>query len=316
MSLLSGVFASPRPMVAVEIAARHVGAVRLGAGTPPAVSAHAVEPLEPGLVVPGLAASNVTDAAAIAAAVRRVLDRVGHARHVALVVPDAVARVALVRFDQVPSRTSDLEAMLRWNVRKGLPFKIDDAQVTWAPGAAVDGGREFVVVAARRDLIAEYEAACVSAGAHPGLVDIATNNLINLHLASDRASGDALIVHVTAEYATLAVVRDGALIFFRHRGADGTETLADLVHQTAMYYEDRLGGGGFNRVLVAGATQGPDGAGGADALRRSLEERLRIRVEPLDLRSVAALEGRTAEQSDVLDQLGPMVGILVRESAA
>ena len=316
MSLLTDLFAPPRPMVAVEIASHHVGAVRLGDGVRPAIETHAVEPLAPGLVVPGLAASNVTDGAAVGAAVRRVLDRVGHARHVALVVPDAVARVALVRFDQVPSRTADLEAMLRWNVRKGLPFKIDDAQVTWAPGAAVEGGREFVVVAARRDLIAEYEAACVSAGAHPGVVDIATNNLINLHLASDGASGDALIVHLTAEYATLAVVRDGALIFFRHRGADGTETLADLVHQTAMYYEDRLAGGGFGRVLVAGATQGPEGLAGADRLRRSLEERLRIRVETLDLRSVASIEGHTDERVDVLDQLGPMVGILVRESAA
>jgi Tfp pilus assembly PilM family ATPase len=316
MSLLARLFASPRPMVAVEISARHVGAVRLETGTPPVVAAHAVEPLAPGAVAPGLAASNISDGAAVAAAVRRVLDRVGHARHVALVVPDAVARVALVRFDQVPARTSDLEAMLRWNVRKGLPFKIDDAQVTWAPGAAVEGGREFVVVAARRDLIGEYEAACVSAGAHPGLVDIATSNLINLHLAAEGDTGDALIVHVTAEYATLAVVRDGTLIFFRHRGADGTETLADLVHQTAMYYEDRLGGRGFGRVLIAGASQGPDGAAGADALRRSVEDRLRIRVEALDLRKAASLEGRGAADLDVLDQLGPMVGILLREPAA
>ena len=54
-----------------------------------------------------------------------------------------------------------------------------------------------------------------------------------------------------------------ALIFYRHRGADGTESLTDLVHQTAMYYEDRLNGTGFRRVLVAGATQGPDGPAGA-----------------------------------------------------
>jgi hypothetical protein len=83
-----------------------------------------------------------------------------------------------------------------------------------------------------------------------------------------------------------------------------------------MYYEDRLGGRGFGRVLIAGASQGPDGAAGADALRRSVEDRLRIRVEALDLRKAASLEGRGAADLDVLDQLGPMVGILLREPAA
>ena len=316
MSLLSRLFAAPRPMVAVEIAAAHVAAVRIGGGAPPVVEAYAVEPLAPGAVVPALAAANIADGAAVSSAVARVLAQVGPARHVALVVPDSVARVSLVQFDQIPARTSDLDAMLRWNVRKSLPFKIDEAQVTWAPGAVAGNGREFVVVAVRRDVVAEYEAACLAAGAHPGLVDIATINLVNLHLASPDVSGDALLVHLTGEYATLAVVRDGALIFFRHRGADSTESLPDLVHQTTMYYEDRLNGTGFRRVLVAGATQGSDGPLGADALRRSLEERLGGRVEPFDLRQAASLGERASAGGGSLDTLAPLVGILLREVAA
>ena len=68
-----------------------------------------------------------------------MLARVGGARHVALVVPDAVAKVSLVRFDQVPAKAADLDAMLRWNVRKSLPFKTEDAQVTYGDGVPVDG---------------------------------------------------------------------------------------------------------------------------------------------------------------------------------
>jgi Tfp pilus assembly PilM family ATPase len=316
MSLFSRLFAPARPMVAVEIAAQHVAALRIGGGAPPAVETYAVEPLPPGVVVPSLAAVNLADAAAVAGAVGRVLAQVGGARHVALVVPDPVARVSLVRFDQVPARLGDLDAMLKWHVRKSLPFKIDDAQVTWAPGPSAGSGHDFVVVAARRDVIAEYETACLAAGAHPGLVDIATINLVNLHLASADASGDTLLVYLTADYATLAVVRDGALIFFRHRGADGTESLPDLVHQTAMYYEDRLNGAGFQRVLVAGATQGPDGPGAADALRQSLEERLGVRVEPLGPGQAATLGAGGAIDAGTLDRLAPMVGILLREVAA
>ena len=123
MSVISRLFMPPRPTVALEIAARHVSALRLGSGTPPSIDAHAVEPLPEGAVAPALASSNILDPAAVAAALGRALARVGGARHVALVVPDAVAKVTLVRFDQVPAKAADLDAMLRWNIRKSLPFK-------------------------------------------------------------------------------------------------------------------------------------------------------------------------------------------------
>jgi type IV pilus assembly protein PilM len=264
-------------------------------------------------VVPSLAASNIVDPAAVTAALGRVLSAVGGARHVALVVPDAVAKVSLVRFDQVPAKAADLDAMLRWNVRKSLPFKAEDAQVTYGDGVPVDGGREFVVASARRDIVAEYEGVCTAAGVHAGLVDLATFNLVNLQLASASGGGDWLLVHLAGDYVTLAIVRDGTVIFYRHRGADGDESLADLVHQTTMYYEDRLGGRGFGRVLVAGASHGPEDG---DGLRRSLEQRLGTRVEAVDPRSVATLTDRIGASPELLDRLAPLVGILVREPAA
>src|SRR5690606_17441085 len=110
----------------------------------------------------------------------------------ALVVPDSVARVSLVRFGQTPPER-DLEAMLRWHVRKSVPFRIEDALLTWSPGAVpAGGGAEFVAVAAQHSVIREYEEACAAAGAHPGIVDLATLNLVNLELAArGRGSGGA-----------------------------------------------------------------------------------------------------------------------------
>ena len=155
----------------------------------------------------------------------------------------------------------------------------------WVPGVALDGGgREFVVTVARKDVVAAYERACAAAGAHAGVVDLASFNLMNTAWATaPAASGDWLLVHVGAEYATLAVVRGGDLVFFRNRGAAGPAELADLVHQTAMYHEDRLGGGGFTRVVMAGAAlRGPEQA---EWIRRSLEERLGSKIESLDFRT-------------------------------
>lgn len=317
MSVLTSLFAPPRPAVAVEIAARHVAALRLGAGQPPSIDAHAIEPLGEGVVVPALGTPNIVDVPQVSAALGRVLTTVGGARHVALVIPDAAAKVSLVRFEQVPARAADLEAMLRWQVRKSVPFKVEDAQVTWAEGARLEGGgREFVVALARRDVIAQYEQVCLNLGADPGVVDLATLNLVNLELASRPATGDWLLIHVAADYVSLAIVRDGAVIFFRHRGAEGDESFADLVHQTSMYYEDRLDGRGFGRVAMAGASQGPEGTGGVERLHHSLEERLGVRVETIDVRAAATLRDRIAAGPELLDRLAPLVGILTRGAAA
>jgi hypothetical protein len=103
------------------------------------------------------------------------------------------------------------------------------------------------------------------------------------------------------------------LIFFRNRVDDAEGTLADLVHQTAMYYEDRLQGAGFARVLLAGAAVDPVGA---DSLRRGLEERLGLTVEAVDPRGAAALLDRITASPDLLDALAPLVGILLRDRKA
>jgi hypothetical protein len=55
-----------------------------------------------------------------------------------------------------------------------------------------------------------------------------------------RAGGDWLIVHIRPEYTSIAIMRGSDLIFFRTAAEGDPEPLADVVHQTAMYYQDRL----------------------------------------------------------------------------
>ena len=181
-------FASSPPTVGVEIGARRVTAVSLGEhGGKPMVTAHATEVLPEGLVTPSLNQPNITDRAAVGAALGRVLSQIGgRPGRVALVVPDGAAKVSLVKFDKVPAKAEDLEQLIRWQVKKSVPFPLEQAQVTWTRGATdAAGGVEFVVAIARRDIIEEYEAVCQAANAQAGLVDLATLNLINLALIAD-----------------------------------------------------------------------------------------------------------------------------------
>src|SRR5204862_68292 len=142
--------------------------------------------------------------------------------------------------------------------------------------------------------IVEYEQLAAAEGAHAGIVDLATFNVINAVLAGSRSGhdphaapdGDWLMVNVAPDYVTLAILRGPHLIFFRNRAAETDGTLADLVHQTAMYYEDRLNGAGFARVLLSGAAGGgARHAGDVELVRRSLQHRLATTVDTVDPRA-------------------------------
>ena len=317
MSPLPGFLTSPPPSVGVEIASDRVTAVSL---TRQAggwmVGAYATERLLPGVVTPALNAVNIHDPRTVTAALKAAFDKLGsRPRRIALVIPDTAAKVSLLRFEKIPAQ-NDLDQLIRWQMRKAAPFKPEEAQLSWVPAAAVaGGGREYLVTLARRDIVESYMRVCADAGADAGVVDLASLNLVNAVIAgSGEGPGDWLVVHVAADYATLAIVRHKELIFFRTRQLEREGDLADTVHQTAMYYEDRLGGAAFARVVLSGGSI--HGAEAAERLRRGLEERMNVRVEPLDFRGTAAMRDRISAGAELLDALAPAVGVVLRERVA
>jgi type IV pilus assembly protein PilM len=345
-SRFASLFTSSPPTVGVEIGARRVTAVSLGEhGGKPVVTAHATEMLPAGLVAPSLNQPNIVDRAAVSAALGRVLSQLGgRPGRVALVVPDGVAKVSLVKFDKVPAKAEDLGQMIRWQVKKSVPFPLEQAQVSWTRGATdAAGGVEFVVAIARRDIIEEYEAVCQAVNAQAGLVDLATLNLINLALIADpslagsagkagagRAAAaqtvhdgspdpasalpmDWVLVHVGADSSTVAIIRGAHVLFFRNR-PDAEGHLNDLVHQSAMYYEDRLGGPGFSRLFVAVRDVPESQAAEIEELYRGLAERTGDRVEALDPRGAAGLTQGISPSPELLGALAAPVGVVLRQA--
>src|SRR5215831_5312299 len=186
MSVFDSLRVASGPGVAVEIDADHVSAARIETrGGAPVVQVHASEALPAGALVPSLTAANIINRQVLATALERVLEQVGRPRRIGLVVPDLVAKVSLVRFEHVPTRSADLDQLVRWQVRKTAPFPIEEAQVSYVPALRHADGQEFLVSLARRDVIQEYEGLCAEAGAHAGLVDLATFNVVNVLLAGN-----------------------------------------------------------------------------------------------------------------------------------
>jgi type IV pilus assembly protein PilM len=304
------------PNVAIEIASRRVTVVEVqGSGAQAAVTACASETLPADAVVPSLTGTNIVSPGVVADALRSAISRAGMRipRRAALVVPDSIARVSLLSFEQLPAKAADLEPLIRWQLKKTLPFPIDEAQVSHSVASTIGASANVAAVVARMDVIAQYEAVAAAAGIHAGIVDVASFNIMNAVMAAHAgATGDALLVCLAAEATTLAILRGDQLLFYRHRTAVDEEPLSALVHQTAMYHEDRLGGSQFDRIWLCGAAL----ARSVDDARLDVSDRLGVPAEPVDVRSAAAVRTQIDSSPEMLDALAAPVGVLLRERRA
>src|SRR5512138_737063 len=147
MSPLPRWLSSRPPSAALEISAQRVTLALIADERGSRVlSGYASEALPAGVVEPALNGSNVHDGAVLTAAIRSVLDKVTpRPKRIALVLPDVVGKLSLLRFEKIPAKLQDLDQLIRWQVRKTAPFKIEDGHVAWVPGIELPGGgREYV----------------------------------------------------------------------------------------------------------------------------------------------------------------------------
>ena len=307
--VLARLLSTPGPAVGIEVGATRVSAVALAWDKGVAkIVRHARAELPQGAVTPSPSAVNIHDREAVTEGIHKVLSVLpGRTTRVGLTVPDVAAKVSFVQFDKVPARTSDLDRLIAWQVRRSVPFRIEDAQLAYTAAARrPDGSQEFIVALIRRDIVEEYEAVCRAAGVHAGVVDLTGFNVINAAITiSPVAESDWLLVHLAEGYCTLAIVRNQNVIFFRNRPTGNMDDVADLAHQTAMYYQDRLKGRGLARTVLVGSLHG-SGA----TLPSLLETRFGTPVERLGATSAISALGIKPGGLDLL--AGP-VGLLLRE---
>lgn len=229
-----------RPPAAVELAPEGVLAAALpGKGQAPV---YAFEPLKAGALVPGIGEPNVRAAEAVANAIRSTLGQVSpRTRAVTLILPDTVVRVFVLDFDSLPNKAAEAFPVLRFRLRKMVPFDVEHAAVSYQ--VLSDSKSELKVLAAviPNDILQEYETAVRAAGYEPGTV--LPSSLAAL------AGIDSLEAVLTASFSGLAlttsITNGNDLLLYRTLDLpeDPGLRLSEVrrgVAVAAAYYEDKL----------------------------------------------------------------------------
>ena len=252
-----------KPKLACEIAADRVLAGRLtDAGN--GLEACAARELAPGSVVPDLVEINLRQRETVRAGIESALSSVaGRSKDVIAIVPDAAVRVMLVEFDTLPSDHEEALGVVRFRLKKSLPFDVDKAKISFHAQKVNDEVR-VVAVVGLSTVIEDYEAAFRDAGFSPGVV------LPSMLAALGAADGKrpTLVIKVDAHTTSIAILNEDQLQLFRTlenaRGVTITgEQLAEEVYPSVVFFQDTYHLN-IERIYVAGLSEA---GGAAPALR-------------------------------------------------
>ena len=258
-----GFNSSSKPKLACEIAADRVLAGRVSERGDMVETCSAGE-LAPGSVVPDLLEANLRERKRVFDTVQETLGNLNsRSRDVIAVLPDAAVRVMLLDFETLPANRTEAESVVRFRLKKSLPFDLDKAKISYHAQPAVSG-LKVVAAGALASVIEDYESVFREAGYSPGIV------MPSMLAALGAADADrpTLVVKVDARTTSIAILDKNQLLLFRTlenpRGVTiSGEQLAEEVYPSVVFFQDTYHLN-IEHIFVAGLS---DAGGAVPALR-------------------------------------------------
>jgi len=229
-----------RPPAAVELVPEGVLAAALPGKAEPAVFAFAA--LRPGSLVPGISESNVRAPELVAEAIRVALGDVSpRTRSVTVVIPDTAVRVFVLDFDSLPDQADEMISVLRFRLRKMVPFEVEHAGVSYQVLAQAQDECRVLTAVMPGPILQEYETAARAAGYEPGVV--MPSSLAAL--AAIESQEPLLAACLSGVSLTTLITHGEDLLLYRTLDLpeDPAQRLKEVQRDIAVaaaYYEDKL----------------------------------------------------------------------------
>jgi len=229
-----------RPSAAIEITPEGVLAAALPAKHN--APAYAFEPLRAGLIVPGISDPNLKDPEAVAGAIRSALGNLStRTRAVTVIVPDTAVRVFVLDFDAFPTKTAEAVPVLRFRLRKMVPFDVEHAGLSYQILSESRTEYRVLVAILPSSILEEYESAVSAAGYEAGAVMPSTLAALAAHNSSE----PVLAACLSRAAITTAITMGNDLLLYRTLDLpdDPFERLVEVQRSVAVaaaYYEDKV----------------------------------------------------------------------------
>jgi type IV pilus assembly protein PilM len=282
-----------RPLISCEVTPRMVFAARASrAGIVEIVHARS---LPEGAVTPSLTGTNIVDARAVRDAISECVAAVaGKSQEVTAVIPDAASRVVLLDFEKLSERFDEAEPMVRFRLKKSLPFDVDKAAVSFDALRLPNGATKVVSAIVLRTVLDEYEQVFRDAGCAPGTVIPSTLAALGI-IEADRPT---MLLKVDPGTTSVAIVDQNQLLLFRTLDSGGDvspERLAEDVYPSIVYLQDTHGIN-IDQMILAGLSN-------TAAFTPVLSEQTGARVEEISKQAKMPISGARNDASGAIGAL-------------
>ena len=235
MTSLASLLKDPPPAYVFELSEAGIAGARVA--EPAQVN---FKPFQAGVLEISPAHDNLRQPHVVEESIQALAPANGHRkRRAALILPDYCARVAVLDFDNFPTDPHEQVALLRFRMKKSVPFDVDSAVVSYAVQTRVAGSKVEVLAALMgADVVARYEAPFRTAGFHPGMVT--TSSLAALNLC--QPDGITMLVKISGRVLSVLVLDGSTLKLARCVETDGAlpAEIEGVLHPTVAYIEDEL----------------------------------------------------------------------------
>lgn len=209
---------------------------------------------EPGVLLASPAHENIQQPQAVLESIQKLVPGGHRKRRAAVILPDYCARIAVLDFDTFPSDPEEQQALVRFRLKKSVPFEVETAVVSYLQQLRPEGSKagpkvDVLAAAMASDIVRQYEAPFRQAGFHPGLVTTSSLAALNL-LAS---AGITLLVKLSGRVLSVLVLHENTVNLARCMELEGgeLEDIESVLHPTIAYVEDELKGRP-NQIWLAG----------------------------------------------------------------
>ncbi|MBI1824324.1 MAG: type IV pilus assembly protein PilM [Nitrospirae bacterium] len=195
--------------------------------------------LDPELIVDG----TVMDAGRVVETLKALIDdQKLKVKEVAIAVS---GHSVIVKKITVPAMTEDeLEESIKWEAEQYIPFDINDVNIDsfiLGPAEAVDGKEQISVllVAVKKDKLAEYTNLVQQAGLTPVVVDVdafTIENIFEFNYGLD--NGITALVNIGAGVMNINILKNGAFTFTRDISIGGNKYTETLQRELNLSFEE------------------------------------------------------------------------------
>ena len=211
-----------------------------------------IEPLPPQTIVDG----SIMDQGAVVDAIRRLRTTLGiRNKQVATAIS---GHSVIIKKIQVPQMApEELGAQLQIEAEQHIPFRADEVEIDHQlvnPRNA-QGMMELLLVAAKKEVIADYTQVIREAKLQPVVMDVAAFTVQNAFEASyDVAPGESVaLINIGAAISNINIITDGTSIFTRDVTVGGGAFTEEIQKRVHVSHEEAEG---FKIALSSGATDG------------------------------------------------------------